>query len=256
MRLGLKLWSTNTDFYLDEAKRLYKEHLFDYLELYVVPDTLNTIEKWKTLKTKLGIPFTLHAPHFAHGVNLAKKSFEKTNFRIFKEVAQFEKELNSNYTVVHGGLDGSVEETAKQLKQLKGLKVLIENKPHKALPTLMNGDFCRGATVEEIEYIIKEAEVGFCLDVGHAICTANSLKQDQYDFLARFNDLNPTCYHLSDNFIDNEYDKHLHFGQGNYNIKRILGIINTSKNIAIETNKNNSDDLEDFIKDRDYLYKL
>ena len=40
---GLKLWSVNTDYYYDEAIRLYSEGVFDYIELYVVPDTLEKI---------------------------------------------------------------------------------------------------------------------------------------------------------------------------------------------------------------------
>ena len=66
-KLGLKLWSTNTESYLREAQRLYSLGIYDYIELYVVPNTLDTLENWK----KLNIPYVLHAPHFAHGVNLA-----------------------------------------------------------------------------------------------------------------------------------------------------------------------------------------
>lgn len=67
-KIGLKLWSRNTDYYYDEAIRLYNDGVYDYIELYVVPNTTDTIEKWK----KLDIPFIVHCPHFAHGFNLAK----------------------------------------------------------------------------------------------------------------------------------------------------------------------------------------
>ena len=46
-KLGLKLWSINTGFYYEEAKKLYAQGIFDYIELYVVPDTLDTLPKWK-----------------------------------------------------------------------------------------------------------------------------------------------------------------------------------------------------------------
>ena len=46
---GLKLWSINTDAYYNEAKRLYAEGVFDYIELYVVPNSLDTLAKWKEL---------------------------------------------------------------------------------------------------------------------------------------------------------------------------------------------------------------
>ena len=67
-KIGLKLWSINTDYYYDEAIRLYNDGVYDYIELYVVPNMTDTIEKWK----KLDIPFIFHCPHFAHGFNLAK----------------------------------------------------------------------------------------------------------------------------------------------------------------------------------------
>lgn len=256
MNLGLKLWSNNTDFYFDEAKKFFQKGFYNYIELYVVPNTLETIEKWKTLNTELKIPFTLHAPHFAHGVNLAKKENEKTNLEIFQEVKQFADWLNAQYIVVHSGIDGNIEETARQLKFFNDSRILIENKPYKALPNRMKGEFCRGATIEEIEYVIKETNCGFCLDVGHAICSANTLKQEPYDYVAKFNTLNPTCYHLSDNFIDTEFDKHLHFGQGNYDLKKIFDIIDTEKNIAIETNKGSRENLNDFVEDVKWLKNL
>ena len=46
---GLKLWSVNTDYYYDEAIRLYHAGVYDYIELYIVPDTLETLDKWRTL---------------------------------------------------------------------------------------------------------------------------------------------------------------------------------------------------------------
>lgn len=256
MNLGLKLWSNNTDHYFDEAKRLYQEGWFDYIELYVVPETVGTIDKWKTLK----IPFTLHAPHFAHGVNLAKKEHEQINYKVFEEVAKFTEGLNAQYVVVHSGIEGTIEETIRQLRQITAqssrltARLLVENKPYKA--PLGEKRLCRGATIEEIKKVIDEVGCGFCLDVGHTICTANSLKLAPYEFLTQFNKLNPTCYHLSDNFIDSAVDGHMHLGKGNYDLKKIFDIIDTEKNIAIETNKSSNISLTDFVEDVKFLRNL
>ncbi len=247
MNLGLKLWSNNTDAYLEEAKRLYKQEWFDYIELYVVPDTLETIDKWK----KLNIPFTLHAPHFVHEVNLADVTKEEYNIKIFKQVKEFFDELNAGYVVVHSGIEGDIDETIRQLDIIQPPKMLIENKPFVA--PLRDNRICRGAMIEEISKIVEKIGCGFCLDVGHAICTANTLKIEPYDFIRQFNELNPICYHMSDNFIDSELDKHLHFGAGNYDLKRIFDIIDTEKNIAIETNKGSKENLNDFIEDVKFL---
>ena len=263
MKLGLKLWSNNTNTYLQEAKMLYREGLFDYVELYVVPNTLGTIQEWKTLNTELNIPFTLHAPHFIHDVNLADCSKEKFNIGIFKQVREFFEELNAGYIVVHAGIEGNIEESIRQLKIISPPEMLIENKPFVAPKA--DKKICRGATIEEISKLISEIGCGFCLDVGHAICTHNSLKnlshlspltfhsKEPYEFLAQFNALNPTCYHLSDNFVESEIDKHLHFGAGNYDLKKIFAIIDTEKNIAIETNKDSKENLNDFVEDVKWL---
>lgn len=250
MKLGLKLWSTNEDSYLSEAKKLYDQGWYDYIELYIVPNSLQTLKKWKTLE----IPFTLHAPHFIHNVNLADYEKENFNLEVFEQVKEFSQELNAKYTVVHSGIEGNIEETIRQLQIIKPEKMLIENKP--IIAPKKDNRLCRGATIEEIKQVIEKTGCGFCLDIGHAICSANSLKKDPYNYLREFNSLNPDSYHLSDNFIDSEIDKHLHFGQGNYDLKRIFDIINADKNIAIETDKNSKENLDDFIEDVKWLRNL
>lgn len=250
MKLGLKLWSNNTDNYLKEAQRLYNDGWFDYIELYVVPNTLETISKWQ----QLNIPFTMHAPHFIHDINLADKSKEKFNAEIYVQVEEFSKKLNAKYVVVHSGIEGDINETIRQLKLIKPSKILIENKPYFA--PLRDNRICRGATIEEIKKVIEEIDCGFCLDIGHAICTANTLKIDSFGYIKQFNLLNPDCYHISDNFFDSELDKHLNFGQGNYDFKKIFDIINTEKNIAIETNKKSKENLDDFVEDVKWLKNL
>ena len=74
-KIGLKLWSINTDYYLKEAERLYHKGVYDYIELYVVPDTEDTLSAWK----KLTIPYIIHNAHFAHGFNLAKSEAKARN---------------------------------------------------------------------------------------------------------------------------------------------------------------------------------
>ncbi|MDR1361746.1 MAG: sugar phosphate isomerase/epimerase [Holosporaceae bacterium] len=243
-RFGLKLWSTNTDYYFEEARRLYAKGVFFYVELYVIPNSLDTIEKWKTLN----IPVNLHCPHFLHGFNLAERKKEEFNREIYDQVKQFADELNSEYIVFHGGIDGSIEETARQLKAFREPRALIENKPLKPRPEIGDG-MCRGAIVEEIQYILAEVGCGFCLDIGHAICSANSQKLDMWKYIEEFNKLAPIVYHLTDNFDDQEHDQHLHIGDGNFDVKRILSFIKKYSKITVETKKNNEQNLSDFEAD-------
>ncbi len=249
-KIGLKLWSINTDYYYDEAKRLYNAGVFDYIELYIVPDTLDKIARWKSL----GIPFSLHAPYIIHQVNLASKENEKYNLEIYKQVQKYAESLSAIYVVIHGGIEGYIEETIRQLNLIKKnfkTKLLIENKPY---ISPIGNKICRGATIEEIDKIIKKVNCGFCLDIGHAICTANYLNKDIYSYIKEYNDkFNPECYHFSDNDSSSITDRHLHFGDGNFDFTRILNIIDDDKNITIETRKNSKILLSDFYNDANFL---
>ena len=244
-KIGLKLWSINTDYYYEEANRLYDNGVFDYIELYVVPDSLETLPKWK----RMGIPFSLHAPHFAHEVNLADNSKFEYNKKIYEQIEIFKNELNAMFTIVHGGMNGSVDETIRQLNIIKPKNFFIENKPYKVPLPDGNFRYCRGFSIEEIVRIITETNCGFCLDVGHAICSANSQSIPPYEYLKKFYELKPLSCHLSDNFIDSELDGHLNIGKGNYDMKKILKIIYNIEFLALETKKNSKFDLNDFKED-------
>lgn len=249
-KCGLKLWSINTDVYYEEAKKLYSQGVFDYIELYVVPNTLATLSKWKELQ----IPFIIHAPHFAHGFNLAKKEKEESNFKIYKEVKQFADELNAQYIIFHGGIDGDINETARQLAAFNESRALIENKPYVALPNKMGGEFCRGYNIDEIKLVKETAKCGFCLDFGHAICAANSLKKEVYNYCREFLQFKPNMFHLTDlNDITSPYDSHLHLGVGELDFTQIFDTIPNDSYITFETIKNSKEDLNDFIEDMEWL---
>ena len=245
-KLGLKLWSTNTTDYFLEAKRLFDQKVYEYIELYVVPNTISTLEKWK----KLQIPFVIHCAHFAHGFNLAKKEKKNENLRIYNEAKIFADELNAKYIIFHGGIDGDINETAEQLASFNEARALIENKPFRALPNKMNGEFCRGYSVDEIAIVMEAAGCGFCLDVGHAICAANSLNVERYSFVRNFLSLGPKMFHLTDNTdINSEYDSHPHLGEGQLDLNKIKNMLPKGAIITLETVKNEKNKLDDFVND-------
>lgn len=244
MKIGLKLWSSNTDFYLKEAKRLYEEGIYDYIELYIVPETLETLSKWKQLK----IPYIIHNPHFAHGFNLAKREAKERNKEIYLQTKRFADELNAQYIIFHGGIDGTAEETASQLCSFHEARTLLENKPFVALPNKMGGNFCRGATYDELSSILNVVGCGFCLDIGHAVCSANSQNKEPYDFIKELLTLKPNMFHLSDvSDMKSPYDAHPHLGTGELDIARLKKeIFPESAIISVETNKDSKENLNDF----------
>lgn len=254
-QLGLKLWSINTDFYLKEAERLYAQNVYDYIELYTVPETLETLSVWKKLKH---IPSIIHNPHFAHGFNLAKAEKKERNREIYEQTKRFADELNAKYIIFHGGIDGNVEETAEQLAGFNEPRALIENKPFVALPNRMGGQFCRGATYDELKLIIDTAKCGFCFDIGHAVCSANSQKKEPYAFLHELMSLKPAMFHLSDiTDMTSPYDAHPHLGTGQLDITWLKKeIFPENAVISVETNKDSKENLNDFEKDAIWLKNL
>lgn len=246
-KIGLKLWSINTDNYLKEAERLFNNALYDYIELYVVPDTLDTLNEWHRLK----IPFIIHNAHFAHGFNLAKRDHEKRNREIYEQTVRFADSLNAKYIIFHGGIDGSVQETVRQLSAFNESRALIENKPFIALPNRMGGRYCRGATFDELKQIIETVKCGFCLDFGHAVCSANSQKLDPYNFISTLSQFKPSMFHLSDiSDMSSPYDAHPHLGTGHLDIAKLKReIVPSNAVISIETNKDSKNNLNDFESD-------
>jgi endonuclease IV len=245
-RLGLKLWSINTNYYHKEAVRLYEKGIFNYIELYIVPNSLEFTSIWKNLE----IPFIIHCPHFAHGFNLAKKSKRAYNLEIYKQVKEYADILDAKYIIFHGGIDGNIEETADQLAKFREKRALLENKPFVALPNCMGGNYCRGFNFEEIKIVKDKSNCGFCLDFGHAICAANYQSKRRLSYIAELMRLQPSMFHLTDlREVNSVYDSHLHLGTGQLDIKEIAKFLPKNAIVTIETEKKSKFDLNDFVDD-------
>lgn len=250
-KIGLKLWNLNIDNYLPIAKELYFDNIFDYIELYIVPGHIDKIHHWKNLN----IPIDLHAPHSAHGMNLSSHKKFETNKLLYNEVKAYANILNARYIILHGGTNGDYFEVANQIKSFNDNRILIENKPYKPLE-FINAKEYTGCKPEEIKYIITNSNVGFCLDIGHSICAANSFNIDLYQYISQFAQLNPLKIHLSDLDIFSEKDMHLNFGDGNLDFYKIKNILKQVNDITIETNKKSQTNLNDFVNDVTYIRKI
>lgn len=250
---GLKLWSVNTGNYLLEAQRLFDKGVFDYLELYVVPGTLDSLSQWRRLR----MPVVIHAAHFKHGFNLARSECQAGNRRLYDEIRRFADELNARFIIFHGGTYGEIAETARQLAALNEPRALIENKPC----ITRHDDVileCRGASVEEIRYVIQESGCGFCLDIPHALCAANYLKLPQDEVLMAFNALGPSMYHLADMMDTSQYiDDHTQLGQGNLDMCGIIpAVLAPAAMVTIETNRRKPGSLEEFEREINWLQRF
>lgn len=257
--IGLKLWSVNTGACLREAERLYAGSVYSYIELFVVPGSGDTLDGWRRLHAETGVPFVIHNAHAAQGFNLADAAAEKRNREIYSETRRFADALDARYVIFHGGVDGSIKETARQLKALEEPRALIENKPLEPLPNAAGIKECRGATPEEISFVLGEARCGFCLDVGHAVCAANSLSLEPYGYVRELaHRFMPAMFHLSDiEEISSPYDSHLHLGCGVLDIGRVCcEVFTPDARITVETVKDGPDWSADFERDAEVLRKV
>ncbi|MBU0477142.1 sugar phosphate isomerase/epimerase [bacterium] len=232
-KYGLKLWSNN-ERYITQAEKLYNEKAYDYVELYIVPGTYDKhIEMWNSLK----IPYIIHCTHYMHGFNLADKERFKDNLKMFSEVKAFCDKLNGKHIIIHPGIGDSIENTTEQINILSEKRLLVENMPYVS----MFGDDCRGSVYEELKTIVDSCNVGFCLDVAHAITTAFHLGIDSFEYMKKMLSLSPGILHISDG-TKQIHGKHLNIGDGEFNFEEIKKIIalSSAEYITLELPKENN----------------
>lgn len=253
-KIGLKLWSTDS-ILIKPALKLYQKSIYNYVELYVVPGSEEDyLNKWSGRE----FPFLLHAPHSYSGLNFSKREGETRNQRILKEVESYRLALNPKYVIFHPGIQGSHNETIRQINNLKKKfpdifnSALIENKPKIGL----KGEICLGASPEETERIIGETGLGLCLDIGHAICFAAWAQIRWEEVINQFMELEPKVYHLSDGNISSHTDSHLHYGDGDFELSKIIKLIPFNVYVSVETDKDPKLNLKDFERDISYLKNL
>ncbi len=254
-KIGLKLWSINKN-YGRSILKLFIENICQYIELYIIPGSYEEfISFWKDIKIKnnLDIPFIIHAPHFSHGMNLARAEKWEINSRLAAEAFLYADDLMSGSVIFHPGVEGNIEETAGQLKRLADNRIVIENKPYYS----NDGRFvCNGHSPEDIRFLMNKTGLNFCLDIGHCVCAANARKVDIFNLIGEFLDLKPAMYHLTDGDINGIYDRHDRYGKGNFPIKDMLGMIPPGSLITNESVKTSQNDLDDVKEDVLFLKKI
>lgn len=247
-KFGLKVWSENKN-YIEPAAKLYAEGFCNYIEIYALPETNDdTARLWKALK----IPFIVHAPHFMHGLNFSDENRFSTNIAMAEKTLKFADILDAKTVIFHPGIKGSHRETARQIKTIRDKRAVLENKPYSvaiAACGLSENDVCVGYSPGQIAYIINETGIGFCLDIGHAICAANSMRNDKIEYLKEFLRLNPKMFHLSDGEWNGTIDKHCNIEQGDYDFTAIAKLLPQNPIISIETEKASKENLDDFKED-------
>lgn len=250
LKTGLKLWSTNKE-YFEEAKSLFKRKAFDYIELTVVPGSFaDYIKIWETID----VPYIIHAPHLLFGMNLSKAKYREQNIKLLEDTMKFADKLHSKHIILHPGTDGYIEETASQIKKIYDPRMVIENKPYWGV--IDKNSICVGNSPQEINFLKENLNIGFCLDMGHAVCSANAHEINPLSYIKEFLKINPEIFHLTDGDWEGYTDKHLHFGKGSFPLRELLALIPDNAYLTIETEKDFKKSLSDFIEDIDFLKNL
>lgn len=227
MKFGLKLWSVNTDL-IDQAIHLIDENIFDYIELFVIPDSeINPF--------LIDVPYIIHIPHHRFGVNIGDATIKEYNLQKINESMAWADQLNAKYLILHAG-HGSMQHGTDLLHELSDSRILIENMPKVGL----DGEAMIGYSPEQIEKLIGDNDMGLCLDFGHAVKAALSLGIDYKEYVNDFMRFKPKVFHVSDGTLTEEKDEHLNIGKGEYDFGYFLQCVddNPFGFVTVETPRN------------------
>jgi sugar phosphate isomerase/epimerase len=171
MELGLKLYPHN----LELAESF--NDLFDFFELYIHPDHID----FDILRHCKKI--TIHCAHYAQGFDPCDPTKEDLNTHLLNLSKKAADITGSEWIIVHPGIRNNKDSLRYMIHFLKknwDKRIIIEN----LVPLdLMGGEesyLC--STPEEMNQVISELNTQMILDFGHAICTANLMKQNPIIF--------------------------------------------------------------------------
>ena len=234
MKFGLKLWSSNTDL-VKQAVQLIDQKIFDYIELFVIPET-------PISSFLIDVPYIIHIPHHKFGVNIGETGRKKHNLQRIGESITWADKLNAGYLILHAGHD-SMEDARELLSEVTDSRLLIENMPKIGL----DGENMIGYSPEQIEDLVRVNNAGVCLDFGHAVKAAASLRLDYKEFINEFLHFEPKVFHISDGMVDTEKDEHLNIGDGEYDFEYFVRCVKNNPDglMTLETPRFNNNSLQE-----------
>jgi endonuclease IV len=238
--------------FVDQILKIVRDGIYDFVQLIVFSDSYN--DTHTIIRGKMqNIRTVIHAPFY--DIDTGNRDLPENNLHKLKDAQKFADLLCSDIIILHPGRGDGEEylcETIRQFQMINDSRIVVENLPYNP-----HGHVLHGSSPENIKQIIDETRCKFCFDFAHAICSANSFGRDAYDDFAKYNELQPVLYHLSDGDFSEIVDEHLHLGLGNYNIAKILKEF-TSENskIVLETRCANPAITDLWLKDMQYIKQL
>jgi len=251
IKYGLKLWSTNKN-HFNEAVKLYKNGLIDFIELYVVPNALCK----EDLIIFKNIPVQLHTMHSLHDFDIFDLSKKKIN--LFKnQILKLADFLNTKHIILHAGIGDNYKIFKKNIAKIYDKRIIIENLPKIGL----DKKNCFGYSLAQLNFIKKTCKLNICFDFAHAIKSAKSQNLNHKSYLkSLIRQLNPCYFHIDGCNTHKEKDEHLDLPKGNFDIKwakKLLTELSLKKDVLLvfETPKHGNN-LKNDIKNINYFKNL
>lgn len=190
MKVGTKIGHFSDKRFIEEVA----PHV-DFFEVYIV-ETFD----YRFIKDYQK-EVVIHAAHQAHGFNPANINNAPTNEMILKSAIEAADFFGSQKIIIH---PGHKENPACTLENIKVFlnnnfdsRIMIENLPSTREESNF---FC--TEPKEIKEIMDCCNVGFCLDIAHAVEHSFFYKKDPENLLHVFNKLEPSHLHICDTKLD------------------------------------------------------
>lgn len=251
-KFGFKFFSTNFKIAPNLIKKCAEFASLQpdmFIEFTAIPSTDEA--DFRKIKQQIGdIEVRIHA--CTSGFDAANKEMEQSNKVILASAQRAADIFNSSTIVVHAGFGHEARhlaEAARQFRNFNDQRIVVENLPYYD----NNGDELLVSSAEDVAYMMRESNCGFCFDFSHAIGSAIALHQDIEQYLHRLFALKPTVYHLCDGHLNKAKDEHLHFGRGNYPLKHYLRAY-TDENAYITMETGNGFSRRTDLRSKDYEY--
>ena len=213
--------------------------------------------KKRRLRSRQRSEAVIHAPHAVQKLDISNPEEFESNRQRLMSSQQFADMLGAEMIILHPGLwrgEKYLEESMRQFKAFGDARLTVENLPGYCSQTKRE---LHGITPDEIRRFISETGAKFCLDFSHAICGANTYNRDIYEVLSEFAALKPAMYHLCDGDVASTCDDHRHYGEGNYDLRRLVTEFTAGNAlITMETGHGIPTDVRPWLDDIAYLRSL
>jgi len=224
MKYGIKIYAGNSQ---NIFPKLAKDIPFDFVEAMIEPTA-----DFSYLK-EYNFEFVIHTAHSLFGINLANPKKKEKNTQAIQKAIEASDELNADTIITHPGYveneECNLENVFKFLEQTNCEKIILEN----LCPSSIHKSPHLGYTLEDMRNIDSH-RIRICLDIGHASMQAHNENKDYLDFIKELVALNPKHYHFTDCILE-KYTDHIHFGDGDLDLKAIKSLVPKDARISLET---------------------